>query len=362
MRTRIRGGPRGRLTTGWLIALLAFAGLMACDKETASTAIEEEPDDNPNNDPNNDTGECGDGVCDSGEQDSCPDDCDPPAPECGNGTCEEGESNANCPQDCTPTEGDCSACAADQICVDNEAVTNVCFDRDCPGERCDGDEVCFNGECASEPCAGLDCGGYPNVCRGGICLVGSCNDPDVRCPDGQECVNDLCLSPCDTQADCGDLACINDFCSTCDVAEDCGGGLVCVGDQCVPPCTEDPDRCNGDEVCVPETGLCGEPCTPGACAPGQVCDGIIGLCVDGECGEGGVNDCPEGEVCREHFCVPSDPPNVMGMSAGNQQRMESPGYKATMVLSPMDMIGNTASSPNFTLQSGTLSIQQGGQP
>ena len=95
-----------------------------------------------NNEPENNDPmgpECGDGVCDAGEQATCPDDCetpdpdpDPVGPECGNGECEDGEDEVSCPEDCDegPVEPICEP--GETRCVSTNAI-EICSDRSAAG-------------------------------------------------------------------------------------------------------------------------------------------------------------------------------------------------------------------------------------
>ncbi|MBH23849.1 MAG: hypothetical protein CMH57_05145 [Myxococcales bacterium] len=268
-----------------------------------------------------------------------------------NGTPDTGE-------DTTPDTPDDCACAEGEVCVSNDTVEDTCFERDCPMEQCDAGEVCFEGACVSTPCAGLDCGGYPNVCRGGVCEIGSCNDPDVTCPDGRECVEDGCLLPCDDQAACGPLACIDGHCRPCELSSDCGGELICVDEQCVAPC--DDDSCEDGEVCDADTGLCVPPCEgDGDCGAASICDAETGQCVPEECSEDGTpSGCEDGEVCSGGRCVPRQAGFVVGLCSGCEQ-MSSARYKAQVVLSPMEITAPVSASERYQMQSGTLSVLRG---
>lgn len=147
------------------------------------------------------------------------------------------------------TRADNCECDPGQTCVSNEVVTDQCFDRDCGEVQCDAGMVCYAGACVDSACAGVDCGGYPNVCGAGVCVVGNCDDdPDVRCPDGLDCVEGDCLTPCADTSQCLPLACRDGHCRPCELDVDCGPGFLCRGDQCLP--TLDPQTgglCSGCE-------------------------------------------------------------------------------------------------------------------
>jgi hypothetical protein len=131
---------------------------------------------------------------------------------------------------------------------------------------------------------------------------------------------------------------------------------LCVADQCVPPCTEQPDRCTGDQICDGQTGACIEPCTTTGCGVGEVCDPSTGQCSDGECLE--TADCPAGSRCDEGQCQAIGPRAFGSLSSG-AARMSSPGHTGVGVVGPVEQAGPRASSPRYILQSGNLSITTG---
>lgn len=138
-----------------------------------------------------DFGECGDDVCVGWQGETCgncEEDCGvcPEPPECPNSLCEIGETWRSCPQDCPEPTGpeDCG----DGVCSENEDGTS------CP------DDCTFSGEW---------CGGFE------------------ECPDGWECVNEVCLWETDPLYKCcedsedGSVDCLNDW-TVCNVGEVCG--------------------------------------------------------------------------------------------------------------------------------------------
>jgi hypothetical protein len=136
---------------------------------------------------------CGNGVCDEGENyTTCPEDgC-----MCGNGTCNPGESDSNCPVDCQPPCGDgaCDSfeddqfsgyfCPADCYCgngvCDPSENLHVCCAADCPcGEP--GTTKCGPVTCdtATEFCEILiGCGEY---------AYGDCRPVPVGCENDRTC-------------------------------------------------------------------------------------------------------------------------------------------------------------------------------
>lgn len=117
--------------------------------------------------------------------------------------------------------------------------------------------------------------------------TGGCT-ASIECPDGFECVGDVCLPV------------------ACDAAEDVGACVVdvCTGDGCTPSCS------NGvqDEA---ETGLdCGGPCAPcpsdpgcesdSECAPGTC---VEGACAEPSCDDGTANQDETGPDCGGATCA-----------------------------------------------------------
>ncbi len=154
---------------------------------------------------------CNNGMCNSMAV-RCPQDmtCNPETgncerePYCGNGECEIGEWDS-CPEDCQQpecrTDRDCSEgeyCTPEGYCQPNN--TGCQTDADCN----DG-EVCTNGQCA------------PGICIPGI----------IECPEGYTCENNTCVA---TGAVCGNQICESGENSD-NCPEDCGVTPVCEPDQ-----------------------------------------------------------------------------------------------------------------------------------
>lgn len=260
--------------------------------------------------------------------------------------------------DAEPDADDCS-CEEGEVCVSNETVTDRCYPRDCLQEQCDAGEICDNDQCVATSCAGLDCGGYPNVCRGGQCVVGSCSDPDVACPDGLECIEDECRQPCQVQPDCGNLACIDNYCGACEESRDCGSGRICLAEQCVLPCTQEPSRCRQDEVCQPSTGLCVEPCQGDSdCGAQEVCDQVTSLCEDRECSrEGERGECGADQLCLNGRCQYASPVFFGGLCSGCGVG-SSGQYRMIGIAAPVPVLDSISVSESYRLQSGGLRILQ----
>lgn len=203
-------------------------------------------------------GLCGNGVCESGEQESCPQDC---VEVCGNGVCGPGESFLNCPADCAPRCGD-GHC--------NSPVENA---TNCP-EDCLA--TCGNGVCdplETRTNCPADCG----FCGDGICQDGYESASDFP-PAGQEsCRIDCVTLTCSTDAQCDD-------------------GIACTRGRCVEgACAYIPDNtlCAGGELCLDRIGCCEDQDGDGFAAEwcgGSDCDdsdfrvrpGAVERCGDGD--------------------------------------------------------------------------------
>jgi hypothetical protein len=139
---------------------------------------------------------------------------------------------------CIPATGECKPdnchtfperCAANQLCVAGECVTNLC-----QGVTCGANQYCVQGECYGS-CADVECPDGQR-CRMGVCENDPCGKP---CPFGQvciessgECKTDECqMIPCPIGQYCNPqtVACENDPCNgtTCP-----GTGQVCKGGTC----------------------------------------------------------------------------------------------------------------------------------
>lgn len=69
------------------------------------TAVEETADEPVADEPEVSAPNCGDGLCEAGEENVCPEDCaEVPIDQCGNGICDSDESFDDCPIDCPPPE------------------------------------------------------------------------------------------------------------------------------------------------------------------------------------------------------------------------------------------------------------------
>jgi V8-like Glu-specific endopeptidase len=241
---------------------------------------------------------CGDGYCAGSEDnDSCPADCD--ALECGNGICESGESES-CPDDCTipgPEDWTCEPSYYDTL--DGCDCNCGSRDPDCddPGQillNCSSGEICnVQGSC-STPQAG-DCGdgtcdsnesagSCPSDCGGEIPGTWFC-DPDLYgVLDGCDCECGAYDPDCDTDEriyGCSEEAvCLAD--GSCSVQEwFCDPGFFDSLDGCDCDCgLRDPDcdiswqellNCTEEQFCN-EIGRCASSGTP---PPQRACAVVV---------------------------------------------------------------------------------------
>ncbi|MCW5211888.1 hypothetical protein VU04_03140 [Desulfobulbus sp. TB] len=220
---------------------------------------------------NGDAAECGNGTCESGENNNnCSQDC---SVQCGNNACESGENNNNCSQDCSAQCGndacesgennnncsqDCSAECGNNVCETGESNST------CPS---DCNVACGNGTCESgennNNCS-QDC---DPVCNNGVCESGE-NNNNCSQDCSSVCPNDIC------ESDESSLTCIADCPSVCPngICEPDETSLSCIAD-CPSVCPNgvcEPDEtslsCSADclSACNPKTGT--SDCTPGAAA------------------------------------------------------------------------------------------------
>ncbi|MEC8735115.1 MAG: hypothetical protein VXX86_09080 [Planctomycetota bacterium] len=243
---------------------------------------------------------CGDGLCDGGEDpESCPDDCTDVV--CGDGVCSELEDPTSCPADCPVCPAgsvqDCDGsddCAlegwiGDAICDGHDQMWGFdlcCYDSDggdcnsveCPGTALCGDGLCTGGESVdtcSEDCAS---------CGDGLCSVGE---------DAGNCPADC--------ASCGD--------GLCSIGEDAGNCPV----DC-DFCPDDPDKVYPG-VCgcgIPDTDrdadgtpdcLDGCPDDPGKTAPGHCGCGTVETTIIGDVDCDGDSDAEDARVLMAQFGI-----------------------------------------------------------
>ncbi len=126
---------------------------------------------------------CGDGLCQTNEPNTCPQDCLSNVQRCGDGLCTGTENPTNCAYDCVPPPH-CN----DGICTGNESQT---CPLDCQTAQC-GDWVCQANETHTCP---QDCQTGNNFCGDGVCRDGEngntcaidCSCPSTACTDVQTC-------------------------------------------------------------------------------------------------------------------------------------------------------------------------------
>ena len=138
------------------------------------------------------------------------------------------------------------------------------------------------------------------LCFFSACLIASCDDSTSAlyigakecipaCEDGQVCIQGECV-------DQGDESCEE---------TGCPNGLECIRDVCRQPdeaeCNEDKD-CGKDAVCQDHICMDAPECTDNSCPQGYKC--VLGDCIELTCQDTG---CPDGQECVGVTCVTIDP-------------------------------------------------------
>lgn len=174
------------------------------------------------------------------------------------------------------------------------------FADTCP-EGCPAGQDCVEGVCQDTVCASDD-----DCPDGFICLDEVCRDLEActdsaDCPDGFVCLDGACQAvDCDSDADCGEVACGN----TEGVCDD--GACACAA-----PCAQ---GCGEGEYCCERENSCEalpDPCAAVACEPGfrgeqtasasgdpATCEVTMGSC---DCVE--LDPLPEGDIGRFHDAI-----------------------------------------------------------
>merc|ERR1712039_341385 len=194
-----------------------------------------------------DLSDCGNGVCDSGENClSCPVDCISGTTggfECGNGICEDGETCYTCPGDCKSGEDFVATAAKKSPGFDN---ASSCKDMRCglEGVGCTIEDspletyCCGDGTCSGEETA-LNCAidNCVELCGNGVCDESEGENADT-CP--MDC-------PCNLDGTCDSWETINSCALDCTC-----GNYVCDYDlgENVANCASD-CACNANYICEP---------------------------------------------------------------------------------------------------------------
>ncbi len=229
-------------------------------------------------------------------------------------------------------------CTGNQDCVERDNGSSVCMlpsdddddgddieDTGCSADAdCGGGELCNfeTEECAFECEPGDDTCVWDEACvpresaDGAICVADGSNvDPeclaDADCAAGQLCnyETEECAFQCERTEDCAsDEGCVE---------RENESGAICLAGQNPNNSTgdcESVDDCPAGDVC--EAGFCEEPCEPGVCADGFICNEDTGLCVE-DTGAGAdyryirVRDTSSGDACQTN-----DPgSDIMGVEA-----------------------------------------------
>ena len=220
--------------------------------------------------------------------------------DCGDGVCDDGENVINCREDCgmgmtggttggmtggtCETDADCAMCMAggelgcscSETPMGNRCVPNCNADADCPEGPNGATLSCDDGVC-----------GPGGMMMGGECGDGTCDmDEDAEsCPDDCDA---MMGGTCETDDDCVGDACRGD------------NGCTCVespmGTRCAPNCETDddcPETPNGVALTC-DDGVCGRAMAMGECGDG-VCDA-------GETLDNCAEDCAGMDACGDDFC------------------------------------------------------------
>jgi Putative metal-binding motif len=218
------------------------------------------------------------------------------------------ETDYHCIQgDCRP-ECDSSLefpCSGDTDCVETEVdgVTEwICMPKsggECGNETCPSGWNCVDDVCV-DPCESVECDSWEE-CVVGTCVDTSCTSFNNPCPDSDFCINHQCVTdPC-ISLNCGaeDAYCVRECDSegceaTCQPLCICQPGEFCeIDGSCATDLCFD-ISCDLGERCNPLDGSCeNNPCEFTSCASYEVC--VDGTCLDNPCEN---LSCPPGFACN----------------------------------------------------------------
>ena len=197
---------------------------------------------------------------------------------------------------------DCTACAANQVCIDGAcaAIPNSC---PCPKETyCDLATTTCKVGCTSD----MECSSG-RICNTNsrTCFVG-CR-MDTACAKDQICDSNACRAGCRKDVDCGSgkiCALPGNTCvEGCRKDADCGGGgKICntATNTCSGGCRMDSDCTTAGQICDTTSNMCRPGCrTTATCPKEQVCDTTNKKCVAG-CDSD--TRCNTGRICESSMC------------------------------------------------------------
>ncbi len=173
---------------------------------------------------------CGDGACDFGDIDSCPDDCDVTAT-CGNNNCESlefpdvpgepiilGEGSCNCPQDCVATLASCGDGVCNERFEDPTSCPSDCPLSEVPFTFCNSNGIC-------EGFMGERCDTCPEDCVFSTNLCGNRKlNPGETCDDGNNLNQDGCNVAC--RDELSGAVCPNGICETGETSASCSADCL----------------------------------------------------------------------------------------------------------------------------------------
>jgi hypothetical protein len=139
-----------------------------------------------------------------------------------------------------------------------------------------------------------------------------CGVSEETCDNGLQCIDGMCLSPCEYSSQCGPgRICVNSKCvAGCDGTTTCPAGYKCSSKGACEPDTSDPQcstskPCPGGLKCV--SGLCQGGCVGnGDCLAGEICDPTTASCVPDPqpkppC-QADPSVCASSQVCSNGYC------------------------------------------------------------